>query len=121
MQILEHARLGDLGRLLDLELLLDLDAGVLLGDGEHGALHERVEHAVLDGARAARVGGAGVEEEYGARLGARVRVAEAEEGEARFGGGDGLCELANGGWGWGFREELDRFLLGVDFLVEKTN
>ena len=96
VQIVQDALLRDLAWVLHLELLVQLEAGLRLGDGHDGALHERVQHPLLDGLGRRR--GTRVEEEDGALLGAVVRVLEAVKGESGLGRGDGLDEIGDGVW-----------------------
>lgn len=118
MQLRQNRLLGDLARFLDLKLLVQCQARLAGCDLEDSTLHERVQHAVLDGP-VTRGDGAGVDEKQGVGLGAIMSVAEAVEGKARLGGGDGLREIGNGGGVLAGGDELDRLLLGVDFLVAK--
>lgn len=115
MQLLSHALFRNLAGLLDLELLLDRHPALGLGDREHGALHERVEHARLDGLCPAG-GGVREDEEDGRALGAVVRVRVPEEGEAGLRGGYGLRNLGDGGGVRVGGDEFDGFGFGVDFL-----
>lgn len=118
MQLPQHPILRDLARLLHLKLLVDIQS-LPARHLEHGPLHQRVQHALLDGHAPAVGAGVGVEEEDGRLLGAVVRVRVPEESEAWLGGGDGLDEVGDGRWvrrRRRRRDELDGFGCGVDFL-----
>lgn len=120
MQLRQHTLLRDLTRLLHLKLLIRIQP-FLARHLQDGPLHERVQHALLDGYAATVGAGVGVEEEDGRLLGAVVRVRVSIEGEARFGGGDGGDERGKRARsGGGGREEVDGFCGGVYFLLGRS-
>ena len=116
MQLTQHAFLRDLARLFHLKLLIRIQP-LFARHLQNGPLHERVQHALLDGDAATGGAGVGVEEQNGRLLGAAVRVCIPEEGEARLGWGDGLDEVGDGRWVGRGGDQLDGFGGGVYFLL----
>lgn len=118
MQLPQHPIFRDLARLLHLELLIDIQS-FLARHLEHGPLHQRVQHALLDSHAPAIRAGVGVEEEDGRLLGAVVRVRVPEKRKPRFRRGDGLDEVGDGRCAGRGRDELDGFGCGIDFLLRR--
>lgn len=98
MQIIRDTLLRNLAGILDLELLLQRQAGFGLSNRDHRTLHKGVHHPVLD--RLGATSRASVEEQNGALLGAVVGVLVPVEGEARFRGRDGVDKVSDVAWCW---------------------
>ena len=116
VQLPQHTRICDLARILHLKLLVHLESCLGLGNSQDGPLHERVDHAGLDGF-CARGGGAGVEKEEGVARLAAVRVVESVKGKAGLSRRYCLHEFGDGGWCRVVWDELDGFVRSVDLLL----
>lgn len=91
MKIVQDFLLGKLAGVFHLEFLLQGDAGLLLGNGEDGTLHQRVQHPALDCLVSSR-GGAGIKEEHRSLLSTFVGMGEPVKGEPRLDWRDALDE-----------------------------
>lgn len=115
MKIIQDFLLGKLAGIFHLKLLLQGDAGFLLGNGEDGALHKRVQHPALDCLVSSR-GGAGVKEEHRGLLRPFVGMGEPIKGETRLDWRDALDEAGERAGIQRVSRQLDSLGSCVDFL-----
>lgn len=84
VQLPQDTRICNLTRILNLELFIHLDPGLGLGSRQDSALHERVDHARLNGSRPRGSGTCVHEQDRAAGL-AAMGMRESIEGKSRLG------------------------------------
>lgn len=115
MEIVQNFLLSDLTGVFHLKLLLNVDSGFLLGDGENSTLHQGVQHPVLDGLVSSRRR-ASVDEEDRCLLCSIMGMGKPIKGESWLDSRDALDELGEGVGVGGFGCQLYSFGSRVNFL-----